>query len=70
VSHALERAARVATEIGKDPTAWRNASREIAQAAVERLLLDGIPVMGVIFNCWDPSNSDTYAYARCRQDFV
>jgi len=39
-----------------------------ARAAVQRLLLDGIPVMGVIFNCWDPSSSDTYAYARCRQD--
>jgi receptor protein-tyrosine kinase len=41
-----------------------------AQAAVQRLLLDGIPVMGVIFNCWDPSNSETYAYARRRQDCV
>jgi polysaccharide biosynthesis transport protein len=41
-----------------------------AQSAVQRLLLDGIPVMGVIFNCWDPSNSDTYTYARCRQDYV
>ena len=39
-----------------------------AQAAVQRLLSDGLPVMGVIFNCWDPSSSDTYAYARCRQD--
>jgi succinoglycan biosynthesis transport protein ExoP len=39
-----------------------------AQTAVQRLLSDGIPVMGVIFNCWDPSSSDTYAYARCRQD--
>jgi receptor protein-tyrosine kinase len=44
--------------------------RKTAQAAVQRLLLDGIPVMGVIFNGWDPSNTDTYAYARCRQDFV
>jgi receptor protein-tyrosine kinase len=41
-----------------------------AQAAVERLLLDGLPVMGVIFNCWDPSNSETYAYAHRRQDCV
>ena len=30
-----------------------------AQAAVQRLLLDGIPVMGVIFNYWDPTHSDT-----------
>ncbi|HYB78036.1 MAG TPA: glycoside hydrolase family 15 protein [Thermoplasmata archaeon] len=36
VVHALERAARVATEIGKDPTTWRTASQEIAHAAVER----------------------------------
>jgi receptor protein-tyrosine kinase len=43
--------------------------RKTAQAAVQRLLLDGIPVMGVIFNCWDPSNSDTYGYVRHRQDF-
>jgi receptor protein-tyrosine kinase len=41
-----------------------------AQAAVQRLFLDGLPLMGVIFNCWDPSNSETYAYARCRQDCV
>jgi len=39
-----------------------------AQAAVQRLMLDGLPVMGVIFNCWDPSNRDMYSYARCRQD--
>ena len=36
VSHALERAARIASEIGKDPSHWRRASQEIAQAAVER----------------------------------
>jgi len=36
VAHALERAARVAVEIGKDPTAWRNASLEISRNAVER----------------------------------
>ncbi|HWB85973.1 MAG TPA: polysaccharide biosynthesis tyrosine autokinase [Bryobacteraceae bacterium] len=44
--------------------------KRTAQAAVQRLLLDGIPVMGVIFNCWDPSNSDAYGYARCRQDLT
>ncbi len=43
--------------------------RKTAQAAVQRLLLDGISVMGVIFNGWDPSNSDTYSYARRRQEF-
>ena len=36
VSHALERAARIASEIGKDPSTWRRASHEIAHAAVER----------------------------------
>lgn len=34
VAHALERAARIAVEIGKDPSAWREASTEIARAAV------------------------------------
>jgi receptor protein-tyrosine kinase len=34
-----------------------------AQTAVQRLLLDGIPVMGVILNRWDPSRSDVYGYA-------
>jgi succinoglycan biosynthesis transport protein ExoP len=34
-----------------------------AQAAVQRLLLDGISVMGVILNRWDPANGDRYAYA-------
>jgi succinoglycan biosynthesis transport protein ExoP len=37
--------------------------RKTAQAAVQRLLLDGIPVMGVILNCWDPTRSDAYGYA-------
>jgi len=42
--------------------------KKTAQAAVQRLLLDGIPEMGVIFNYWDPSNSDLYGYGRYRQD--
>jgi oligosaccharide amylase len=33
VAHALERAARVAEEIGKDPGSWRSASEEIYAAA-------------------------------------
>ncbi|HTZ62086.1 MAG TPA: glycoside hydrolase family 15 protein, partial [Thermoplasmata archaeon] len=36
VVHALERAARVAEEIGKDAIVWRDASREIADAARDR----------------------------------
>jgi receptor protein-tyrosine kinase len=42
--------------------------RKTAQAAVQRLSMDGIPVMGVIFNYWDPTRSDQYEYARYRQD--
>jgi receptor protein-tyrosine kinase len=41
--------------------------RNTAQAAVRRLLLDGIPVMGVIFNYWDPAQSDLHGYALYRQ---
>jgi len=44
--------------------------RDTAQAAVQRLLLDGISVMGVIFNCWDPAHNDQYSYARYRQDLA
>ena len=36
VAHALERAARIATEIGKDATAWRSASQEMSAAALQR----------------------------------
>ncbi len=39
VAHALERAARVATEIGKDASAWRAAAREMSEAAL-RLFWD------------------------------
>ncbi len=42
VAHALERAARIATEIGKDPTAWRAASQEIQRAALEHLWDDSL----------------------------
>jgi len=44
--------------------------RKTAQAAVQRLLLDGIPLMGVIFNCWDPARSDMYDYAPYCQDLA
>ena len=42
--------------------------RNTAQAAVQRLLLDGIAVMGVIFNYWDPTQSDLSGYGLYRQD--
>jgi succinoglycan biosynthesis transport protein ExoP len=37
--------------------------RRTAQVAVQRLLLDGISVMGVILNRCDPAESDMYRYA-------
>ena len=37
VIHALERAARIAGELGKDPTRWQKASEEMRAAAMERL---------------------------------
>ena len=40
--------------------------RRTAQAAVARLQLDGIPMMGVILNRWDPSRSDMYGYSAFR----
>jgi receptor protein-tyrosine kinase len=40
--------------------------RKTAQAAVARLRLDGIPVMGVILNRWDPARSDRYSYPAFR----
>jgi succinoglycan biosynthesis transport protein ExoP len=37
--------------------------KRTAQVAVQRLLQDGIPVMGVILNRCDPVHSDMYRYA-------
>jgi receptor protein-tyrosine kinase len=36
--------------------------KRTAQAAVQRLSSDGIPVTGVILNRWDPARSDLYGY--------
>ena len=44
--------------------------RQTAQAAVQRLLLDRIPIMGVIFNGWDPSHHNGYGYSRPRCELV
>jgi receptor protein-tyrosine kinase len=44
--------------------------KKTAQAAVRRLLLDGLPMMGVIFNYWDPAHNDLYGYARYHQDLA
>jgi receptor protein-tyrosine kinase len=41
--------------------------RRMAQAAVQGLLLNGTPVMGVILNRWDAAHSNPYAYA-CYQN--
>ncbi|MCI4317162.1 MAG: glycoside hydrolase family 15 protein [Thermoplasmata archaeon] len=43
VAHALERAARIALELGKDPVRWRAASLDIHQAALQQL--------------WDPTTN-------------
>ncbi len=37
VAHALERAARIAAEIGKDPDPWRTAANEVREAAISHL---------------------------------
>ncbi len=37
VIHGLERAARIAHELGKDPVRWRVAGEEVHRAAIERL---------------------------------
>lgn len=39
-----------------------STDRRIAQAAIQRLLLDRIAVAGVILNGWDPARSDRYGY--------
>jgi receptor protein-tyrosine kinase len=48
--------------------------KKMAQVAVQRLLLDGIPVMGVILNRWDPARSNIYDhnhyYRFNRQDLA
>jgi len=38
-----------------------HTDRRAAQTAVRRFRLDGIPVMGVILNCWAPGPGDPYA---------
>jgi polysaccharide biosynthesis transport protein len=40
--------------------------RRTVQAAVQRLRLDGIPLMGVILNRWDPAPGDPYDYRSFR----
>jgi oligosaccharide amylase len=41
VAHALERAARIADEIGKDPQTWRSAAEEIRTAAIQHFWDEG-----------------------------
>jgi receptor protein-tyrosine kinase len=40
--------------------------RRTVQTAVQRLRCDGIPLMGVILNRWDPAPGDPYAYRTVR----
>jgi receptor protein-tyrosine kinase len=42
--------------------------RRTVQAAVQRLRLDGLPLMGIILNRWDPAPGDPYAYRTFRSD--
>jgi receptor protein-tyrosine kinase len=39
-----------------------HTDRRIVQSAVKRLRLDGIPLLGVILNRWDPRPGDPYSY--------
>jgi receptor protein-tyrosine kinase len=40
--------------------------RRTVQTAVDRLRFDGVPLMGVILNRWDPAPGDPYAYRAWR----
>jgi receptor protein-tyrosine kinase len=40
--------------------------RRTVQTAVQRLRFDGIPLLGVILNRWDPAPGDRYAYRAVR----
>jgi succinoglycan biosynthesis transport protein ExoP len=40
--------------------------RRTVQTAVQRLRFDGVPLMGVILNRWDPAPGDPYAYRALR----
>ena len=42
--------------------------RRTVQAAVQRLRLDGLPLMGIILNRWDPAPGDPYAYRTFRSN--
>lgn len=53
VIHALERAARIAEEIGKSPTEWRRASEEMREAALEDLW---DPTLGRFLCSLEPRN--------------
>jgi receptor protein-tyrosine kinase len=44
------------------------ADRKTAMATAQRLLLDGIPIVGTILNHWDPATvGDAYGYASYRK---
>ena len=48
-----------------------HAERKAAFAALQRLLLDGIPVLGTILNSWDPAGrGDAYGYKYYRYGTV
>ncbi len=43
-----------------------HTDRRIVQAAVQRLRLDGIPLLGLVLNRWDPRSGDAYRYQATR----
>ncbi len=43
--------------------------RRAAQAAIDRIRLDGIPVIGMVLNQWDSRRSFVYKYARSGNGF-
>lgn len=53
VIHALERAARIAEEIGKNPIEWRRASEEMREAALTHLWDRSL---GRFLSCLEPRN--------------
>jgi Mrp family chromosome partitioning ATPase len=43
--------------------------RRAAQAAIDRIRLDGIRVIGMVLNQWDSRRSFVYKYARSGNGF-
>jgi Mrp family chromosome partitioning ATPase len=44
--------------------------RKAAQAAIERIHLDGIPIIGVVLNQWDQQRSFVYRYSKSGEGYL